>query len=65
MDATHVGSGRVVVIKRFEKGSSEKEIALLMNSDGMTDEKKHSVPILDTFEGMDRVSCHALSPPLI
>ena len=39
MDATHVGSGRVVVIKRFERGNSEKEIALLMNSDGMTDEK--------------------------
>ena len=50
MDATHVESGRVVVIKRVEKGGSEKEIALLMNSDGMTDEKNHSVPILDTFE---------------
>ena len=50
MDATHAESGRVVAIKGVEKGGSEKEIALLMNSDGMKDEKNHSVPILDIFE---------------
>lgn len=50
MDATHIETGRTVIIKRIMKDSSEKKIALLMCSEKMQDTRNHCVSIQDHFD---------------